>query len=368
MPRSQRPETTEQAIGNVMKQKTRHLLSSQSLSKIGEFGLINLLRPDLKPHNPEVIEGIGNDAAVLRPKAGWDLVFTTDMLVEGRHFDFKTTDPWSLGAKTIAVNLSDCAAMGAKPLAAVVSLGLPKGFAPSDVKAFYDGLEAWSGSFGVDIVGGDTVGARDFTVNVALLGEVEKGKALTRSGAKAGDILLVTGSLGDSAAGLHSLQHPGRKGEEVRTLLERRHRTPVPRCVVGRFLVETGWATCCIDVSDGLSSEVHHLAEESGLGAEFFVPDLPISQAMGFYCEEWRLDPETFSLHGGEDYELLFTVPPKRLGALLERLGTETGAQVSPIGRMVPRAKGLSKIDAKGKRTILKPQGYDHFSKMTASR
>jgi thiamine-monophosphate kinase len=332
-----------------------------SLTSLGEFGLIDLLRPHLKPHNPEVIEGVGNDAAVLRPKPGWDLVFTTDMLVEGRHFNLKTSTPWTLGAKTIAVNLSDCAAMGAKPLAAVVSLGLPSKIPSSWVKALYEGMEGWAGSFGLDLVGGDTVGSRDITLNVALLGEVEKGKALTRSGAKAGDVLMVTGTLGDSAAGFHSMMNPGRKGREVRALLERRHRTPVPRCVVGRFLVETGYVTSCIDVSDGLSSEVGHLAKESGLGAEVHVSALPISQALDFYCGEWDFDPEQWALHGGEDYELLFTVPATKVGFLLERLRAETGAVVCPIGCMVSKSKGLSRIDSKGKRSILKPQGYDHF-------
>jgi thiamine-monophosphate kinase len=243
----------------------------------------------------------------------------------------------------------------------VVSLGLRKDFPASGVRAFYDGLEAWGGSFGVDIVGGDTVGARDFTVNVALLGEVEKGKALKRSSAKVGDVLMVTGSLGDSAVGLHSLQHPGRKGQEVRALLERRHRTPVPRCVVGRFLVETGWASSCIDISDGLSSEVHHLADESDLGAEIYAEDLPVSPAVDFYCGEWGLDPGVFALHGGEDYELLFTVPAKKVGALLGRLNAETGAAVRPIGLMTPRAKGVRLVTAGGKAKALTPRGYDHF-------
>jgi thiamine-monophosphate kinase len=334
---------------------------AKSLSSLGEFGLIHLLRSHLKAHNPEIIEGIGNDAAVIRPKAGWDLVFTTDMLVEGRHFDLKTSDPFALGAKTIAVNLSDCAAMGAKPLAAVVSLGLPQNIPATWVSALYEGMQGWADSFGLDLVGGDTVGSRDVTLNVALLGEVEKGKALTRSGANAGDVLMVTGSLGDSAAGLHSLQHPGKKGREVRALLERKHRTPLPRCIVGRFLVETGWVTSCIDVSDGLSSEVNHLAEESGLGAEVHASALPISDALDFYCGEWDLDPQNFVFNGGEDYELLFTVPATKAGALLERLGAETGATVHPIGCMTSKAKGVRLIPRKGKAKTLKPNGYDHF-------
>jgi thiamine-monophosphate kinase len=346
----------------VVKAKRSKSRCRETIASLGEFGLIHLLRSHLKAQNPEIIEGIGNDAAVIRPNAGWDLVFTTDMLVEGRHFELKTSDPFSLGAKTIAVNLSDCAAMGAKPLAAVVSLGLPKNISASWVADLYEGMQGWADSFGLDLVGGDTVGCRDITLNVALLGEVEKGKAFTRSGAKAGDVLMVTGCLGDSAAGLHSLRHPGKKGREVRAILERKHLTPLPRCIVGRFLVETGWVTSCIDVSDGLSSEVNHLAEESGLGAEVHTSALPISDALDFYCGEWDLDPETFALNGGEDYELLFTVPAKKAGEVLNRLSAETGASVKPIGCMVPKPKGVHLIDSKGKRSLFRPKGYDHFA------
>jgi len=341
---------------------------TQSLRQLGEFGLIRHLRSRLKSRNPQVIEGVGNDAAVLRPKVGWDLVFTTDMLVEGRHFTRDTTDPFSLGAKTVSVNLSDCAAMGAQPLAAVVSLGLPSGTKPSWVMALYEGMEGWAGSFGLDLVGGDTVGSRDLTLNVALLGEVERGRALTRSGAKAGDVLMVTGTLGDSAAGLHSLRHPNRKGREVRAFLERRHLTPLPRCVAGRLLASTRRVTSCIDISDGLSSEIHHLAEESGLGAEVHLGALPVSQALDFYCAEWDLDPLPFLLRGGEDYELLFTVAAADAARVARRLGAEAGVTARPIGRMVGKKNGVRAIGPRGEVSTLQAGGYDHFRGQTKAQ
>jgi thiamine-monophosphate kinase len=342
--------------------QARKIIPGESLKKLGEFGLIDLLRKRMKPSNPGVIMGIGDDAAVLRPQAGFDLVLTTDMLVEGRHFDFKTTRPRSLGAKTMAVNLSDCAAMGARPLSAVVSVGLPAKFPASKVKAFYDGLNACGKNFGVDIVGGDTVRSDAFVVNVALLGQVEKGRALTRSGAKVGDVILVTGMLGDSAAGLHSLRHPGKKAAVVRPLLEKKHLTPVPRVRAGRFLVEERLASSCIDVSDGLSSEVNHLAKESGVGAEVHEEALPLSTALLDYCEENRLSPLTFSLSGGEDYELLFTAPLSALGAILRRMPAETGCPVKPVGRIVPKKKGVRLIGARGVQRPLRSRGYDHFA------
>src|SRR5579859_163251 len=168
-----------------------------TLQQVGEFGFIEKIRESLKAKNPSVVLGVGDDAAILKPTPGHELVFTTDMLVEGRHFDFEFITPWQLGAKAMAVNVSDCAAMGAKPTAAVVSLGVPPDYRLKDLEAFYDGLKSWGGQYGVQIVGGDTVGSGKFVVNVALLGEIETGRALRRSGAKAGDALFVTGTLGD---------------------------------------------------------------------------------------------------------------------------------------------------------------------------
>src|SRR5271154_4379958 len=164
-------------------------ISPETIKSIGEFGFIEKIRESLKTKNPSVISGIGDDAAIFKPASGHELVFTTDMLVEGRHFDFKLITPWQLGAKTMAVNISDCAAMGAKPTVAVVSIGLPKNYPMADVEAFYEGMKSWGESFGAQIVGGDTVGSDNFVVNIALIGEVEKGKALKRSGAKAGEAL-----------------------------------------------------------------------------------------------------------------------------------------------------------------------------------
>src|SRR5258708_15117894 len=176
-------------------------LNPETLKSLGEFGFIDKLRSEMKAKNPSVVLGIGDDAAIFKPTPGHEMVFTTDMLVEGRHFDFKWITPWQLGAKTMAVNISDCAAMGAKPTVAVVSLGVPKDFPVADLEAFYDGMKSWGESFRAQIVGGDTVGSDNFVVNIALIGEVESGQALKRSGAKAGEALFVTGTVGDSAAG-----------------------------------------------------------------------------------------------------------------------------------------------------------------------
>jgi thiamine-monophosphate kinase len=334
-----------------------------TLGDVGEFGFIKRVREAMKTSDPSILQGIGDDAAIFKPSAGCEMVFTTDMLVEGRHFDFKFTTPWQLGAKTMAVNISDCSAMGAKPTVAVVSIGMPASFPMADLEAFYDGLKSWGESYGAQIVGGDTVGSDKFVVNLALIGEVEKGNALKRSTAKVGDALLVTGSLGDSAAGLFALQHPSKKGEETAPLLVKRHLTPVPRFNVGRVLSTNKLATSAIDISDGLSSEVHHLCEESGVGAEVHEEAIPLSDSLRHYCEMNQLDPLAFALHGGEDYELLFTVPVSRIGEALRNTPGETGVGVRSIGRMVSKAKGVTLIKKDGKRVPLTAKGFDHFSK-----
>jgi len=335
----------------------------ETMGNIGEFGFVERIRKTLKEDGSSVVLGVGDDAAILRPTAGQELIFTTDMLVEGKHFDLKTISPWQLGAKTMAVNISDCAAMGAKPTAVVVSLGVPKDFPVKDLEAFYDGMKGWGESYGARIVGGDTVGSDQFVVNIALIGEVEKGRALRRSGAKTGEALLVTGTLGDSAAGFHSLQHPDPKGKESATLLLKRHLTPTPRFNVGRYLSSKRLASAAIDVSDGLSSEIHHLCEESGIGAEIHEEALPLSDSLLHYCEVKGLDPLAFALDGGEDYELLFTVPLARISEAIRNLPGETGTPVRSIGRMVPKAKGVTLITRKGQRVPLRSKGFDHFSK-----
>jgi thiamine-monophosphate kinase len=335
----------------------------ETMGKVGEFGFIDKIRSAMKAKNPSVVLGIGDDAAIFKPTKGSEMVFTTDMLVEGRHFDFKWISPWQLGAKTMAVNVSDCAAMGAKPTVAVVSLGVPKDFPVKDLEAFYDGMKGWAESYGAQIVGGDTVGSDQFIVNVALVGEVEAGRALKRSGAKAGDALFVTGTLGDSAAGLYSLQQPSEKEKHAAAHLVKRHLTPTPRFNVGRALVSKKLASSAIDISDGLSSEIHHLCEESGVGAEIHEEALPVSPSLQLYCQAHGLDPLDFVLNGGEDYELLFTVPLARIPETVRTLPGETGVAVKSIGRMVPKAKGITFISRKGQRTPLKAKGFDHFPK-----
>jgi len=332
-----------------------------SLADLGEFGFIGKIRRALKAQNPKVVLGIGDDAAVFKPTPGREMVFTTDMLVEGPHFDFQWITPRQLGAKAMAVNISDCAAMGAQPTLAVVSLGVPSDYPLASLEAFYDGMRQVGERFGAQIVGGDMVGSDRFVVNVALVGEVESGRSLRRSGAQAGDALFVTGTLGDSAAGLYALRHPSAKGREATELLKKRHLNPVPRCNVGRELSARGLATSAIDISDGLSSEIHHLCEESGVGAEISEEAVPFSPSLVRYCDGKGLDPMDFALNGGEDYELLFTAPWAKISEIPQKVSVKTGVAIKSIGRMVPQAKGITLMTRVGRRIPLKAKGFDHF-------
>jgi thiamine-monophosphate kinase len=200
-------------------------------------------------------------------------------------------------------------------------------------------------------------------VNIALIGEVEAGRALKRGGAKEGEALFVTGNVGDSSAGLQALQHPSAKGKDSSSLLIKKHLTPVPRFTVGRYLSTKKLASSAIDISDGLSSEIHHLCEESGVGAEIHEEALPLSASLIQYCAENQLEPLDFALNGGEDYELLFTVPLAKISEAVKKLPAETGVSCKSIGRMVPQSKGITFITRKGQKIPLPAKGFNHFSK-----
>lgn len=332
-----------------------------ALSDVGEFGFLNFLRLSQKALRDPVVVGLGDDAAVLRPPSGWDLVFTTDLLIEGRHFEWNYFSAFEVGAKAAAVNISDAAAMGAKPLAFVVSLALPADTKMKTLLQFYSGLQGWADAYGAKLVGGDMSLSERWVVNVALLGQVEKGKALTRSKAKVGDALVVTGTLGDAAAGLCALREPGKASSDVEEILKRRQTAPTPRFTVGRWLASRGAAHACLDLSDGLAGDVHRLAEASGVGVEIHEEALPVSAALSAYAKATGRSSLELALRGGEDYELLFTVPLEKLSWVLRELPAQTGVECRPIGRVVAASKGVSLILRDGKRRKLLAEGFDHF-------
>jgi thiamine-monophosphate kinase len=306
--------------------------------------------------------GIGDDCAVWHPGPGLEQVITTDLLLEGIHFDLARCPLEDLGAKALAVNLSDIAAMGAAPRLATLALGLPG--PPDGYWPLVDAFLAAAEAAGVAVAGGDTCRSQGgLLVAVAVVGEVPEGKALTRTGARPGDGVYVTGTLGDSAAGLALLSGPGPEGlsPTARAALIARHLHPTARVTEGLKLRESGAVSAMIDVSDGLAGDLGHILEASGtgtLGAVLEAEALPLSDAFAAYCAAAGEDPDRLALAGGEDYELAFTVPEAAEDRIARLLAG--GLEARRIGRIVAEP-GLS-LARDGAVRPIATHGYEHFA------
>jgi thiamine-monophosphate kinase len=290
--------------------------------------------------------GIGDDCAVLRPRRGEELVVTTDLSLENVHFRRDWHPPRSVGHRCLARGLSDLAAMGARPEAAFLSLAMPADLTGSFMGGFLDGFMALAARYRVPLAGGDMAKSPLVIADIVLLGSVPRGKALLRSGARAGDVIYVTGALGGSAVELGALERRP-AGFRKAAAVGHPHLFPDPRLAAGRKLMSGCLATAAIDLSDGLSTDLAHLCEESDLSAEIDAEALPVDA--GASLEQ--------ALHGGEDYELLFTASPKtRVPA---QLG---GVSAHAIGRMKKRRKGPQvKMNQRGRLVALEAGGWEHF-------
>lgn len=301
--------------------------------------------------------GIGDDAAVLTPRAGWDYVVTTDLFIENVHFRRRWMRPRQVGAKALARSLSDIAAMGAVPRFALLSVAVPRALAARWLKEFFSGAIAVAHKFGVALAGGDLGSAREAVeVDAIAVGEGEHGRALRRSGAKPGDSIFVTGALGAARAGLEVLGH-GWRGRRSFAAIVRAHQQPVPRCAVGRYLVRRRIASAAIDTSDGLSTDLHHICEESRVGARVEASRIPLPKDAATIRELLKLDPLSLALDGGEDYELLFTVPRKKAVRVPGRIH---GVRVTRIGE-ITRAPRVILVGTSGRERLLRAGGWDHF-------
>ena len=337
------------------------------ISALGEFGLIRHIQKRFSRKAPSTLIGIGDDAAALRLSPASVLLATTDMLLEDVHFDLSLTDFYSLGWKSAAVNMSDIAAMGGVPRFCLVSLGIPSSVTVERITEFYRGFHALTGAHKAVLVGGDTcLSRKGLVISITMLGEIEKTALITRSGARPGDRVFVTGPLGDSAAGLEILKKRGRgqgsrvkgqgaKAGEGEKKLVQKHLRPMPRVAAGRKLALSGCASAMIDISDGLSSDLAHICEQSRVGAEIYPDAIPFSRDILREAGKLRKPPLEYALSGGEDYELLFTASPAKIQKL-----RSLRFSIIEIGKII-RGKDISLIDGAGKRTPLRPRGYDHF-------
>lgn len=333
---------------------------------MNEFEFIARVRAQAESHglSTELARGIGDDAAVLKQFSGRDTVITTDLLIEDVDFHRDTAPPRLLGHKALAVSLSDIAAMGARPRWALCSIGVPEEvWESSFLEDFYNGYFSLATRYDVKLIGGDVSRSPEkVVVDSIVLGECDKTSPVLRTGARVGDRIFVTGSLGAAGAGLRLLERGARinKGtkdhewESIESLLLRQL-APEPRVGWGLVLGQERLATSMIDLSDGLSSDLHHLCAESQVGALIQSASLPVDDLVTELCGRRALDPLMLALHGGEDFELLFTVAPTNVARLPRKVD---GVSITEIGEVT--TEGIRVAEA-SRVWDLQPEGWKHF-------
>lgn len=309
------------------------------------------------PAGAGVHVGIGDDAAVLRASGGRDLVVTTDLLIEGQHFLRRAHPPRAVGWKALARSLSDCAAMGARPRWALVALAFPAATPANWVKEFFEGVGLLARLNGVSVVGGDLAVANQIVADVQVIGEVGRGRAVLRSGARPGNLIFVSGTLGLAGLGLACLRS---RVASVRPLVKRALRAqffPQPRLKLARALGRDVTPPAMIDISDGLSTDLNHVCEASGVGARVFQDSIPAVAVPAPLARRLRTTGLQLALNAGEDYELLFTVPKARAPRLPHKL---EGVPLTPIGE-ITRDRRVVLVDEAGRERLLPARGWDPF-------
>lgn len=338
------------------------------ISQLGEFGLIDRLTKDLPHHNPSTVRSVGDDAAVLRYPGDVDELVTTDLLVEGIHFDLTYMPLKHLGYKAAVVNFSDIYAMNGHPRQIVVSLAISSRFAVEHLEELYAGIRLACDIYGVDLVGGDTTASRSgLVISITCIGEAAPDAVVTRDGAKDTDLICVSGDLGSAYMGLQLLERekvaskgikdfqPEFGGKEY--LIERQLKPEARRDIV-TALAEAGIKpTAMMDISDGLSSELLHICKQSDTGCRIYEERIPIDYQTAIMDEELGMNLVTAALNGGEDYELLFTVPLSRHEDVSKIKG------VSVIGHICKPEMGCAMVTRDGGEIELKAQGWNHWQK-----
>ncbi len=338
------------------------------ISELGEFGLISYLTRDFPLKNAETKKGVGDDAAILN-FGDKDVLVTTDLLLEGIHFDLRYVPMKHLGYKAAIVNFSDVYAMNGTPRQITVSLGVSSRFTVEHLEALYSGIRLACESYGVDLVGGDTsASVTGLVISITCIGDANKEDVVTRTGAKPTDIICVSGDLGAAFMGLQLLERENRisagqkdfqpdfAGKEY--ILERQLKPEARRDIVEALLKEGIKPTSMIDVSDGLSSELLHICKESGVGCRVYEDKIPIDYQTALMAEEFNMNLVTAAMNGGEDYELLFTVP------LTDHEKIEKMKGVNMIGYITKPELGAALVSRDGNEMEIKAQGWNAFNKV----
>lgn len=339
------------------------------ISSLGEFGLIEYLTRNIELQNASSIVGVGDDAAII-DNFGKQVVLTTDLLIEGIHFDLMYSPLKHLGYKSVVVNLSDVYAMNATPTQITLSIGISNRFSVESLNEFYEGVYAACEKYGVDLVGGDTASSqKGFIISVTAVGEVSQDKYVKRSTAKKGDLLCVSGDLGAAYLGLLFLERekkiflenpgvqPDLEGESY--VVGRLLKPEAKKELVEFFEKENIMPTAMLDISDGLSSEILHLCKQSNLGCRVYEEKIPVAEETKKAAYKFEIDPTACALSGGEDYELLFTIQQADYEKLI------LNNDISVIGYMTEAEEG-AKIITKGKNTYpIIAQGWDAINKQS---
>jgi thiamine-monophosphate kinase len=342
-------------------------MDKTEIASLGEFGLIEHLTKNIELQNASSLLGVGDDAAVI-DHFGKQTVITTDLLLEGIHFDLAYTPLKHLGYKSVIVNLSDVYAMNATPTQIVISIGISNKFSVEALDEFYEGVYAACAAYGVDLVGGDTTSSqKGFIISVTAIGEVAPEKFVKRSGARKGDLLCVSGDLGAAYVGLLFLERekkiflespgvqPDLEGEAY--VIGRLLKPEARKEVVEFFSKQEILPTAMIDISDGLSSEILHICHESPLGAVLYEEKIPLAEEMKKAAFKFEIDPTACALSGGEDYELLFTIPQTDYEKLV------LNEEISVVGYMTDAEQGSHIITKGGNKHPLTAQGWNHMKK-----
>ena len=335
------------------------------LSQLGEFGLIEHLTRNIEFQNASSILGVGDDAAII-DHFGKQTVISTDLLVEGVHFDLAYTPLKHLGYKSVIVNLSDIYAMNATPTQIVLSVGISNRFSVESLDEFYEGVYAACEKYGVDLVGGDTTSSqKGFIISITAIGEVAPDKFVKRSTARKGDLLCVSGDLGAAYIGLLFLERekkiflesPGVQPDlEGEAYVIGRLLKPEARKETIQFLASNNITpTAMMDISDGLSSEILHICKDSNLGCVLYEDKIPVAEETKKAAFKFEIDPTACALSGGEDYELLFTIPPEEYEKLV------LNEEISVVGYMTAPEEGAHIITRGGNRHAITAQGWNHL-------
>ena len=331
------------------------------ISEYGEFNLIEKITKDVIYDSRRVVVGIGDDTAAERVSPDHLLLSTCDALVDGVHFLFNKISPRQLGRKSVAVNLSDIAAMGGRPTSILITLALPKNTSVNWVEDLYIGIKEMCSLYKVNIMGGDMVSSPVVSINITALGEVRPENLIKRSGACVGDAIMVTGPLGDSGAGLEIIKR-GLEGDPYWSKLVEKHLEPIPQVHEGQFLAQSGFVTSMNDISDGLASEIREISEASNVGIELWEEKIPYSRLLLEAADKLTVSPIEMALSGGEDYQLVFTCKSDKVEELIKSFTKKFSKEVHLIGEVKSKEHGIKLKNLDGQYKKLVTRGYDHFS------